>query len=161
MIFTLVPGVTWLKSVLISSSRRRIQPELTRMPMPKSASYREANKRRHRPPDESHDGPLDYPVQPALPQATQFLVPYTARDTCPLASRLGLHACQKRWSPLSVSACHHLTDQYLLDTRLPNFYPAGSDERRSSAMLITMPSRGASGSRVCNGIVNTLPARGT
>lgn len=32
-----------------------------------------------RPPDESHDGPLGYPVQPELPQATQFLVPYTAR----------------------------------------------------------------------------------
>ncbi len=40
------------KSVLISSSRRRIQPELTRMPIRNRRSYREANKRRHRPPDE-------------------------------------------------------------------------------------------------------------
>gem|GEM_PF-6124084 len=37
MMFTFVPTSTTLNRCLISSSRRRIQPELTRIPMPKSA----------------------------------------------------------------------------------------------------------------------------
>ncbi len=40
----LVPGVTWLKSVLISSSRRRIRQNLPACQCRNRRSYREANK---------------------------------------------------------------------------------------------------------------------
>ncbi len=145
----------WLKSVLISSSRRRIQPELTACQCRNQRSYREANKRRHRPQTNrmmahwvirSSRNYRRHSIPCALYRARMFAV----------GVQVGLHACQKRWSPLSVSACHHLM------TNADGIYGYRIFSRRiiiesSSAMLITMPSRGASGSRVCTGSLTRYP----